>query len=335
MDAREIIQRVDLLELVKAAGGRVIEKPDGTGSSNCPLHDGNSRRSFSIYRGRDGHQRWYCWSRCHCGGDAIEFVMRWKKLEFRQAVQELEHWIGTVPEVTKDLPAISAEPQAPPVVWQDRAQAFVNWAQDGLWGQDGDRGMRYLVDRGLEERTIGMFMLGWNASLWQDPPEKWGLTGHGVTIPKGIIIPGWREGLWYVKARQLGDSVRKYLAIRGGTNTLFGVDKVTHGGKPMLIVEGEFDAMVGWQECAEYVDVVAMPGAGQRLSMADMMLLSTRRRILACLDDDEAGKAGLQYLQSISSAVEPVATPGGCHDLNDALLAGVNLRMWARQLCER
>lgn len=332
MDAQEIVQRVDLIELVKAAGGRVHEKPDGTGSSNCPLHNGNSTRSFSIYRGRDGQQRWYCWSRCHTGGDAIQFVMHWKKLDFRQSMCELEHWIGTVPEVTKEQHAVvSTEPQPPSAAWQDRAQAYVCWAQDQLWGTDGERGMNYLVNRGLEERTIGMFMLGWIPATWQDLPEKWGLTGKPVTIPKGVIIPCWREGLWYVKARQMGGGP-KYLSVRGGTNTMFGVDRMQRDSRPLLIVEGEFDAMVGWQECADFVDVVAMPGAGQRLSMADMMMLTTRRRILACLDDDEAGKAGLRYLQSISSAVEPVATPGGCHDLNDALLAGVNLAAWVKQL---
>ena len=332
MDAQEIVQRVDLIELVKAAGGRVHEKPDGTGSSNCPLHNGNSTRSFSIYRGRDGQQRWYCWSRCHTGGDAIQFVMHWKKLDFRQSMCELEHWIGTVPEVTKEQHAVvSTEPQPPSAAWQDRAQAYVCWAQDQLWGTDGERGMNYLVNRGLEELTIGMFMLGWIPATWQDLPEKWGLTGKPVTIPKGVIIPCWREGLWYVKARQMGGGP-KYLSVRGGTNTMFGVDRMQRDSRPLLIVEGEFDAMVGWQECADFVDVVAMPGAGQRLSMADMMMLTTRRRILACLDDDEAGKAGLRYLQSISSAVEPVATPGGCHDLNDALLAGVNLAAWVKQL---
>lgn len=331
MDAHEIVQRIDLIELVKAAGGRVHEKADGTAHSSCPLHNGNSPRSFSIYRGRDGQQRWYCWSRCQTGGDAIQFVMRWKKLDFRQAMRELEHWIGTVPEVTKDQTVVSTEPQPPAPTWQDRAQAFVNWAQDQLWGKDGDRGMNYLVGRGLEERTIGMFMLGWCPSLWQDMPEKWGLTGKPVTLPKGVIIPCWREGLWYVKARQLGGNV-KYLSIRGGVNTMFGVDRMKRDSRPLLIVEGEFDAMVAWQECADYVDVVALPGAGQRLSMADMMMLSTRRRILACFDDDEAGKKGLRYMQSISTAVEPVTTPGGCHDLNDALLAGVDLGTWVKQL---
>lgn len=333
MDAQDVIRRVNLLDLVRQAGGRVYERADGIGHSNCPLHGGNSTHSFSVYRAQDGTQRWHCFSKCRAGGGAIEFVIRWQKTDFRQAVEFLQSWVGTAPSMpVMDQPRMTA-PQPPNDQWQERGQAFVVWAQDQLFLPDGDRGMAYLVDRGLDEATIGMHMLGWNPSHWQDMPERWGLTGTAVSIPAGIIIPCWRDGLWYIKARRLSSTRPKYVGIRGGANTLFGCDLLASDGRPLLIVEGEFDRMIAWQECRRHIDVVAMPGAAQHLSLDDLCLLSTRRKVLACLDTDDAGQAGLRYLQNVTGSVVAVQPPGGHHDLNDAFLAGENLMAWAVELC--
>lgn len=333
MDAQDVIRRVNLLDLVRQAGGRVHEKANGVGYSNCPLHDGNSVHSFSVYRTQDGTQRWHCFSKCRTGGDAIEFVIRWQKTDFRQAVEFLQGWVGTADMPIEEL-ARSTSPQHPSDQWQDRAQAFVAWAQDKLWAPDGERGMNYLTDRGLSEMTIGMHMLGWCPRTWQDMPEKWGLTGKPVTIPSGVIIPCWRDGLWYVKARRLSSTGPKYVGIRGGSNTLYGCDLLTRDARPLLIVEGEFDRMIVWQECRKVVDVVAMPGAAQHLSLDDLCLLSTRRNVWACLDTDDAGKAGLRYLQSVTGGlVVAVSPPSGHHDLNEAYLAGEDLQTWSESLC--
>jgi len=49
----------------------------------CPFHD-EKTPSFTVWP--DGH--WYCFG-CGIGGDIIEFVKRWYRCEFKEAVQRL------------------------------------------------------------------------------------------------------------------------------------------------------------------------------------------------------------------------------------------------------
>jgi hypothetical protein len=41
----------------------------------CPLHDNTRTPALSLYRGRDGRERWRCHA-CDIGGDALDLESR-------------------------------------------------------------------------------------------------------------------------------------------------------------------------------------------------------------------------------------------------------------------
>ncbi len=60
----------------------------------CPAHAAHgaeeNNASLLVYTSQ---QRWWCFG-CNSGGDAIDWVIAKRGLEFRQAVEELERWRG-------------------------------------------------------------------------------------------------------------------------------------------------------------------------------------------------------------------------------------------------
>jgi len=53
----------------------------------CPFHDDTSKPNFHIYPKTNS---WYCFA-CGQGGDSISFYMKYKDIDFKQALEELSH----------------------------------------------------------------------------------------------------------------------------------------------------------------------------------------------------------------------------------------------------
>ena len=74
--------RIDLRALAEEAGAKF----NSNNSSPCPLHKG-TKPNFHLYTGEDGRTlRYHCFSECPedaNDGNAIDFFMRWKNLEFK------------------------------------------------------------------------------------------------------------------------------------------------------------------------------------------------------------------------------------------------------------
>jgi hypothetical protein len=92
----------------------------------------------------------------------------------------------------------------------------------------------------------------------------------------------------------------------------------------LLLVEGEFDAILGWQRLGQRVDVATL-GLG---NPADHWLryLCGYQHILLCLDNDEAGRKAIEKWRLIART-RAVAFPQG-KDLTDAWAGGVDLDAW-------
>lgn len=312
-DIEAVRKAVDLRALAEAAGAKFTNN-----SSACPLHGGNNPRAFHVYRDATGVPRWRCFTGCQAGGDVIEFYKRWKHVDFVTAVRELG--VGNIVPAGPPPPAVVEETRPagpPPAKWQNETLVGVIRAQDILWQQN-------LVieaikhDRGLNERTIGLWMLGRNHE------SEW------PRVPSGIVIPCWRDGhLWYVKVRRLTPGTPKYLSVTGGINTLFGTDH-WQGHRTLIITEGEFDCMLAWQCLEDVADVVAVPGASTHLTMADLATLARYERIIAMYDNDKAGQAGAAYLQQAVGRVEVVPPPAGAKDIGDALARLGEQGLWSQ-----
>ena len=317
MDTRDLLQRIDLRALAVSAGAKF---PSMKNSSACPLHKGNNPTSFHIYTGSDGIPRWHCFTGCRRGGDAIGFYMAWQGVDFRTAVRELQELAGNPPAIATTSTAPAPDKGlAPSEKWQARCQDFLRFAQDELWGNT--EALRYLTEmRGLNTMTIGSWGLGYNPRDVWDTEAVYGLdAGKRVWLPQGIVIPGWRDdALYYVKIRRpIGEDMLacgftptrpdllpnvKYASIRGGRQVAFGETHLAQRSV-LVLVEGEFDAMLLHQVCGAHVDVLTLGGAATRLTTNDLMTLATYQRIIAAHDNDQAGERARALLAQVSDRI--------------------------------
>jgi len=94
-----VIQKTDLLDLVRKAGG---EPDTRTGRCACPIHGGKDTNAFHVYMD-SGKQKWKCFSG-DCGqGDALDFVRVWRGWDFRRAFEFLGGDTQCDPEEMKRL----------------------------------------------------------------------------------------------------------------------------------------------------------------------------------------------------------------------------------------
>lgn len=362
MDTTNLLDRIDLRDLAAEAGARFTGHSQ---SSRCPLHNGDNPAAFHVYT-LDGRQRWHCFTNCPQDandGDAITFYMRWRGVDFHTAIGDLARrcgldyasWPGqreaqpapAAREPAVREPAVRESTPGPNAVWAAAAEAFIVYAHDQLY-QHSDVLEKYLVtDRGLTRETIAAWRIGYNPADLRRDAARWGLPKDDqrpVWCARGITIPTYLDGRpVHVNVRRPlpGDSLAavvgpvsglkdvKYTAVRGGSRHIFGADYLR--GLPVCVIcEGEFDALLLWQECGDLVDVITIGGARQKLRADDAVHLLRARRLLVAYDTDAAGAAGSDALAALGERVTRVTPPA--HDITDAWreVGSFGLRQWLK-----
>jgi len=318
---------------------RVAGTNGGEWSGPCPFCGGRDRFSVQPHH-PGGKGLWFCRG---CGGDrwhdAIDYIDRrepgltWREKLDRLGVIQQSGPARRPPERPKPSLALDASP--PPAAWQDRARAFVAYAQGQLWEKAGQLGLDWLHGRGLNDDTIRAWGLGWCPRLPGDDPKKWGLEGKPVWLPQGVVIPCEAGGaLWYVKVRRFGkdeplaDPGDKYAYVRGAkpSGVIYGLDHLD-GKRVAVICEGELDAPLLWQLAGDLIDVVAIGGKGGKPSLPFLSELAGASRWLVALDCDADKAAG--WWGDFSARVQRVRPLQG-NDLTDFHQAGGDLRAWTR-----
>ncbi len=351
-DLEEIRSRVSLVALAESAGAK-FDDPHRL-ASHCPLprHAGDrSSRAFTIY---DNGRKWKCHSSCPSdanSGDVIDFYRYWKGVDFKIAVTELARQVNVKANTGATMPIVPTLPPAPVeprLTWRKRAEQFVSWAENNLHGEIGVGARAYLEkERGLSPETWRAFRLGYNPKTMYDDPTRWGLAGKKIWLPRGLVIPGfWHAEPWYIKVRRPlpGQSIGKYLGEwtareglpevkfggpRGGVSCFFHLELLGH--LPILVLtEGEWDTLLLWEYCPDLCDAGTLGGAGAKLDILDLSLLSRYLAVLVVHDDDKAGGKGREYITELHtrfSRVRSIQPPA--HDLTDFWKSGEkNLRSW-------
>ncbi len=348
-DLDKIRTNISLAALAEEAGA-VFASPNRL-QSHCPLprHAGDrSSRAFNIY---DNGQRWKCHSSCPPdanNGDIFDFYSAWKGVDFKTAVSELAQRLDAAP--IERVPATpAAKPQMPKPqkrIWQERAQEFICRAEENL--AKSSAATAYLCEeRGLSRQTQHAFRLGYNPRNIYDEPERWGLDGKKIWLPRGIVIPGIKARQpTYLKIRRTlpGDRLGAYIP---GWMPKDGLETVKFGGprggqagifrlalkdtRPVLfLTEGEWDAMLLWEHIPDLCDMATLGGASRKLHLPELSLLTRYLAVLVVLDDDQAGARGLAYFNELQAQIPrlyPIKSPA--HDLTDYWKSGGNLRAWA------
>jgi len=367
-DILKLIEADVPLQLVVKNGRR--SGPEWAGP--CPFCGGEDR--FRVWpEHHSGRGRFWCRNDtldahgCGASGDAIAYLRKHGR-SWGDALREIGFVVDPdfVPEERTPLnPPSRGEVRAPPDVeppseaWQDRAETFVGWMHDLLMSAKGEKVRDYLrLRRGLREETLEAFRVGANPYDAYEAVRFWGLEeGKKVYLSMGLVLPGVNEDgrVWHLQIRRphrrgewtdelyevwrrvpgwLPD--KKYMSVKGGVQIMmFGLDKLRFD-KPLLVCEGELDAMLAWQELNDggsgepLVDVVAFGGSkkvSNGLPGRWVLRMLPYERVLVAYDGDMAGVEGAKALAAQCGRAEVLETVKG-RDLTDMFLAGVDLREW-------
>ena len=329
---------IELAETIGLRPKRVAATLGGEYKSPCPACDGTDR--FTIWPKID---RYWC-RRCPAKGDAIQFCRDFLKMSFIEACSYLQR--DPQFKVRRDSEAIYNEfkiADPPPVAWQIKASAFVNWCHAHLM-QRQDM-LDYLKNRGFKRETIAKQRFGYcynpigtNGDFYRSRSD-WGLLdmqndkGHlsRLWLPAGIVIPyhNVAEEVLKIKIRRLNwnpdDKLPKYIEVSGSSKQSFGFGTIQ--ASTTVLVESEFDAILLHQEAHDLCACIALGGVSKKLDLETHLHLIKSPLLLFALDFDEAGKKAFNYWRSTYANLRawpaPLAKSPG-----DAYLKGIDLRKW-------
>lgn len=359
VDLDSFLAAYDLLALVErdtvlkqVANGRNGREYAGP----CPVCGGNLRFRVWPQHG-SGRGRWFCRG-CQrdgrtCAGDAITYLEARDGLDFKAALAALNVPTGDDGHGHRPRrrpappPAPDAEP--PTAEWQARVEALAAWASTQLQGAAGDPARQYLAWRGLRDESMRQLRIGFVPTDLYDDPARWGFEpDRRVYISRGIAIPWLIDGqIWYLNIRrpalrggQPDDLAQrlggvpgflpdiKYRAIRGGSGHGIYVPGSLGLRDDLIIVEGEFDAMLLWQEAGDLADVLALGGSTKSANGLPgrwLLRMAPYRRIWAALDVDRAGNEGARRMLEQDKRIRVVGVPRGT-DHTEYYQSGGDLR---------
>lgn len=358
IDRDVVNQQADLLSLLGSVNTnliRVAMTGGGELAGPCPICGGDDR--FRVQPYHQPEPRWLCH---HCTGGrwkcAIDLgVLLWPGTPFREICARLAG--GQLPKIGDQVPArvYAPKPVAQPALDQEAAHKVIDQARATLWQKRYSQVREYLHGRGLNDKTIDRFNLGYMAT---GDPNLYGRTIAGLYVPRGIVIPGMlKSEVWYLKIRLLpgvpagcqrckaripgagkcpscGEENR-YRGVKGNrTAAIFNARDLV-SGTPALFVEGEFDAMLAWQE---FGDLIPTATIGSATSAPDLAVWGrfflAAGKTLILPDADEAGERAANTVAGATRYPIIVGLPEGYKDLTDYHQAGGNLRAWISELLD-
>ena len=278
---------------------KILDQFKRTGDSlngPCPIHKGSNPTQFRVSTTKN---IWNCFSDCEHGGNTLDFITKMEKCSIHAAALKAIEWFNLDPETmaASDGKAEAAEPKTSAPAAKPAARPAVSpkftpesnvpnaplkFRLDKL-----ERTHPYLTEqRGLKPETIVDFGIGFCAK---------GMMADRIAIPihnvKGEVVA--------YAGRFVGEppeGTPKYKLPPGfrKSQELFNLDRAIKepANKPLLIVEGFFDAMKIHDH--GYRKVVAIMGATLSSAQEELIRQHTTSdsHVIVMLDENEAGKAG-------------------------------------------
>ncbi|WP_407383024.1 DNA primase [Ruminococcus sp.] len=326
---REIKYRNDLGEL--AASYMQLKRRGRNLVGLCPFH-GEKTPSFNIYTENGS---FYCFG-CGTGGDVITFAMKIENLDYMEAVKFLAERAGmSLPEDDYD----DSLGKLRTCIYEANREAARFFYQK-LVSPEGSEALSYLRQRGLADRTIRHFGLGYA------PDERFALGNHlrqrGFTeselITANLVfksrsgnsvldrfynrvmfpIIDVRGNVIAFGGRIMTDQKPKYLntsdtPVFNKSNNLFSLNNAKNSKSDALIL------------CEGYMDVISLNQAGFTNAVAtlgtaltpDQAALMKRycKEVIICYDADEAGQKAtaraIDILRRVGLIVKVISIPDG------------------------
>jgi len=302
----QIREKIDLVALISEF--ITLKKMGRNFKANCPFHS-EKTPSFVVSPER---QIWHCFG-CGKGGDVYTFLMEYERLEFPEALRLLAKRAGIELISTSRDSTLSSKKER---LYQINsfAKEYYHYVLTKL--PVGKRAMEYLEKRGITQRIIEAFRLGFSPntenSLVKYLIEKKKYTKEDV-LDAGLAFMGRRGLVDFFRGRLMfplidhrdnvvgfagrvldKEAPSKYintketLVYHKGEH-VFGLNitkDAIRREKQVILVEGEFDVM----SCFEHgiANVVAIKGTA--LTENQVNLLSRfAGKVIFCFDDDKAG----------------------------------------------
>jgi DNA primase len=306
----EIKDRIDLAEVATGLLGPAPKRSGRRLLWHCPFHD-DRNPSFEV---DPQTQRWKCWP-CDKGGDAASLLMAVEGIGFPEAVGRLavrSGWVAKASPLAHHAPRPPASKgfslaEAPGGLSAAEALALVEESERRLWTPEGEPALGYLTaERGLTEATIRRHRLGWTPR--EMLPTSRGDRFYRVT---GIVIP-WFDGgrLSLVKIRQPDGARPRYAEAFRDRPTAYADVASIRPGSALIVVEGEFEAMLLRQELGSLASVATFGGSSGRSDDRTRIAASLCPLRFAAHDADDAGEsaAAAWSREPSGSARQPART---------------------------
>jgi Toprim-like len=331
IDTTRLLETIDCREIVEADLGQAKYRGPSAHSWPCGLPDHKEQHGFSLTAWKDG---WKCWGKCATGGTAIDWLMKFHLVDFKEACRMLG--AAVAPTITRSgthrhihaygqhnpIKALATPPAAD---WQKSARAIVEETETTLRSPVGERALRYLFNRGLNEEIIGTAHLGYLPGQ----PTQW-VKLQGLSVPCGVTIPTFADDhLWGIKTRRAAGEP-KYSQVAGGNlaGSMYCADRAVPA-RPMLIVEGEFDCLIIAQDAGDLVNPVTVGSASNNINPRWFALMACCSAIYGCYDPDGAGKDAATRLAKLSDRIKIIRVPQGKDPTEFHLKAGSGaVRAW-------
>lgn len=321
-DVADLKSRVDLLAVIEDDLGPASRRNGRWYQFVCPFHQDGEQDGGSL-RVTPDTGKWFCFG-CHARGDVIDWVRKRRGLDFAETCRELGG--NHNGHARKPVSATSFLPAPPDAAWQQVVSKIAETSRQCLWSGGMVSSLAYLHGRGLTDATLQAWGIGCNPSV-VTVPELPCQDGKPATVARGITIPVQMAGqLWALKIRQPDGFTPKYLQVVGGHPALFGAHTLTK--QVVLLTEGEFDAMLAWQEAGDLIGVASTSGGAKTWLRSWAVHLLAARTVLVAYDTDRTGEdAATAVLAAIGPRARRVTVPKG-KDLTDFWQAGGNVQDW-------
>lgn len=334
--ADAILQEIkDKLDIVDVVGSYVSLKKSGTNFKGlCPFHHEKSG-SFMVSPAK---QIWHCFG-CGEGGAVFDFVMKIENLEFREVLKMLAERAGVkLPEYSKQSKEVEDKQNQ-----LKRINAFASeFYRQILLSVKGKTALSYLQGRGLTEKTIGKWQVGYapegfhnlEQALLSKGVDLSDLILAGVSVKNenGKVYDRFRERITFpifnfigecigfsARVLQGSENTAKYInspetPIYNKSKVLFGLNFAKNEIRKKdycIIVEGQMDCIKLHQ--AGFSNAIATSGTALT---EDQLKLVKRlsQNIMLAFDNDDAGKKAqrraLELALSLGLSVKVVKYEG-------------------------
>ena len=335
----QIREKIDIVSFISEF--IPLKKMGHNFKANCPFH-GEKTPSFVVSPER---QIWHCFG-CGKGGDVYTFLMEYERLEFPEALRTLAKRTGVELTNRERNSGLATQKER---LYQINSLTKEYYHYVLLNHPAGKRALEYLKNRGITQKIIETFMLGFAPTrnaltkylLSKKKFAREDLVASGVAFQRGSDIVDFfrgrlmfplidhRDNVVGFAGRILdnNDTTSKYINTRETLiyhkgEQFYGLNitkDAIRRENQAIIVEGEFDAI----SCFEngVANVVAIKGTA--LTEAQVNLLGRfAQKITFCFDGDKAGqeaiKRSLAVVEKKGLTPTVIEIPGG-KDPDEAL----------------